>query len=224
LVEKLDEPPATLPAQRRPTWQWRERMSMIRIYHQDPSRDGTAYRTFGPLARFDPHVRDGQQQPREDPHGRGTLYLAADLATALAEFYSGQRPEISICPHTRAAWMSPSKSITLLDIGGEGALGIGAPGTLQWGNEPRRLTQRWGRRIYEQYRDLDGIRYQSAHQGGVCIVLWERAPVLRHRVGGDRRLWAVWSRVTVALAGQRRTPRRIAVAECARCRNCGFAD
>jgi hypothetical protein len=221
LVEELDEPPATLPAQP-PAWQWRTRTPAIRVYHEHPNRDGTAYRTFGPLARFDPHVRDGHQQPREDPQGRGTLYLAADLATALAECYSGQRPEVSICPHARAAWMRPSKSTTLLDLTGEGALAIGAPGTLQWGNEPRRLTQRWGRRIYEQYLGLDGIRFQSAHQGGECIVLWERAPALHHLAGGDRRLWAVWSRVAVALAGQRRTPRRIAATECARCRDYGF--
>ncbi len=223
MVEKLDDPPSTLPAEPA-TWQWRERTPAVRIYHEHPSRDGMAPRTFGPLARFDPHVRDSHQQPREDPQGRGVVYLAGDLPTALAESYPGQRPDVSICPHARAAWMSPPTPIALLDITGEGALAIGAPGTLQWGDEPRRRTQRWGRRIYEQYLDLEGIRYQSAHQGGECIVLWERAPALTHLAGGDRRLWAVWSRVTVALAGQRRTPRRIAATECSRCRAAGFAS
>ena len=42
-------------------------------------------RTYGPLNRFDPHVRDRHQRPREDPQGRGVLYLAHDLGTALAE-------------------------------------------------------------------------------------------------------------------------------------------
>ncbi len=196
---------------------------MVRVYHNDPDHDGLAPRTFGPLARFDPHVRDGHKRPREDPQGRGALYLAADLGTALAESYPGQWPEVLICPHARAAWVRPPRSIALLDLAGEGALAIGAPGTLQWGDEPRRRTQRWGRRIYEQYRDLEGIRYQAAHQGGECVVVWERAPAVHRLAGGDRRLWAVWSRVVVALAGQGRTPRRIAASGCQRCRDAGFA-
>ncbi len=196
---------------------------MVRVFHEDPEHDGMAPRTFGPLARFDPHVRDGHQRPRENPQGRGAMYLAANLATALAESYPEQWPEVLICPHARAAWVSPPKSISLLDLTGEGALAIGAPGTLQWGNEPRRRTQRWGRRIYEQYHDLDGIRYQGAHQGGECVVVWERAPALHRLAGGDRRLWAVWSRVAIALAGQGRTPRRVAATGCERCRDAGFA-
>jgi hypothetical protein len=168
---------------------------MVRVYHENPDSDGMSPRTFGPLARFDPHVRDSHQRPRTDPQGRSVLYLAANLATALAESYPGQWPEVSICPHARAAWMRPAAPITLLDLTGEGALAIGAPGTLQWGDEPRRRTQRWGRRIYEQYHSLEGIRYQAAHQSGESVVLWERAPALHRLPGGDRRLWAVWSRV-----------------------------
>jgi hypothetical protein len=196
---------------------------MVRVYHEDPRHDAMAPRTFGPVARFDPHVRDGHQKPREDPQGRGALYLAADLATGLAEYYPEQWPEVSICPHARASWVRPTKSVPLVDLTGEGALAIGAPGTLQWGDEPRRRTQRWGRRIYEQYSDLDGIRYQSAHQGGECIVLWERAGPLQPLAGGDCRLWAVWSRVVVALAPQRRTPHRVAAFSCERCCEAGFA-
>lgn len=196
--------------------------ALVRIYHEDPHRDGLAPRTFGPVARFDPHVRDGHQKPRKDPHGRGVLYLAAGLSTALAESYPEQWPEVFICPHTRAGWVRPAESIPLLDLTGEGALAIGAPGTLQWGDEPRRRTQRWGRRIYEQYSNLDGIRYQAAHQGGECVVLWERAAAVQRLAGGDRRLWVVWSRVVVALAAQRRTPRRVAASGCERCREAGF--
>lgn len=221
MVAKLGDPPPKLPANP-PTWQWREQQPMIRVYHEDPHHDGLAPRTFGPLARFDPHVRDGHQNPREDPQHRSALYLAADLATALAESYPGQWPEVLICPNTRAAWMCPPKSIGLLDLSGDGALAIGAPGTLQWGNEPRRRTQRWGRRIHEQYQDLDGIRYQAAHQGGECVVIWERAPALHRLPGGDRRLTAVWAHVIMALAGQGRKPRRIAAANCERCHEVGL--
>jgi hypothetical protein len=98
--------------------------------------------------------------------------------------------------------------MALLDLSDEGALAIGATGTLQWGDEPRRRTRRWGRHIYEQYSHLEGIRYQAAHQSGECIVLWERAPTLQHLPDSDRKLWAVWSRVVTALAGQRRKQKR----------------
>lgn len=101
---------------------------MVRVYHEQPDHDGMTPRTFGPLARFDPHVRDSHQRPRTDPQDRGVLYLAADLATALAESYPGQWPEVSICPHARAAWVCPPTPIALLDLTGEGALAIGAPG------------------------------------------------------------------------------------------------
>ncbi len=195
---------------------------MVRVYHEGHAQEPFAPRTFGPLARFDPHVRDGRQRAREDPQGRGVLYLAADLGTALAESYPGQWPEVSICLHARAAWLSPPTAIPLLDLSGDGALAIGATGPLEWGDEPRRRTQRWARRIYEQYGALDGIRYRAAHQGGECVVLWERAPALQGSPGGDRSLWAVWSRVVVALAGQRRAPRRVAASDCSRCRELGL--
>jgi hypothetical protein len=189
---------------------------MVRIYHAHPHRDGMAPRTFGPLNRFDPHVRDRHGRPREDPQGRGVLYLAGDLATALAEAYSGQWPQVDICPGARAGWARPLTPIRLVDLTGNGALAIGAVGTVAWGNEPRRRTQRWGRKIYEQYAGLHGISYSGAHQGGASVALWERAPALERPPGGDRRLWAVWPHVVAALASQNRYPRRIAA-----CRRCG---
>ena len=183
---------------------------MVRVYHEHPHQDGLAPRTFGPLHRFDPHVRDQRRRPREDPQGRGVVYLAHDLATALAEAYSGQWPEVGVCPHARAGWVRPAAAIRLLDLTGDGALAIGAVGTIATGDEPRRRTQRWARRIYEQYAHLDGIRYHAAHQGGEAVVLWERAPALDRPAGGDRSLWAVWPYVVMALAGQRRYPVRVA--------------
>jgi hypothetical protein len=195
---------------------------MVRVYHERATQDEMAPRVFGPLARFDPHVRDRHQRPRDDPHSRSVIYLAADLPTALAEAYPGLWPEVPICPHTRAGWVSPHRPVALLDLTGNGAMAIGAVGTLQWGDEPRRRTQRWARRIYEQYDHLNGIRYQAAHQGGESVVVWDRAPTLDPRVGGDRKLWAVWSRVVMALASQRRTPRRIDAADCRACRDAGL--
>ena len=195
---------------------------MLRVYHQHPRRDGLAPRTYGPTARFDPHVRDRRSQPREDPEGRGVLYLGRDLDTGLAEAYSGQWPQVNICPHARAAWMDPTEPVELVDLTGNGAIKIGALGTLAAGDEPRRRTQRWGRRIYEQYTHLDGIWYQAAHQGGESVALWERAPALESAPGGDRSLWAIWPHVIVALAPQGRQPRRINPTVCDDCRKAGY--
>jgi hypothetical protein len=195
---------------------------MVRVYHEHPGREPTRPRTFGPVARFDPQMRDRRQHPRTDPQGRGALYLAEDLGTALAEAYSGLWPEVPICPHARAVWLLPPRAIDLLDLTGPGAMAIGAVGTLQWGDEPRHRTQRWARKLYEQYAELDGTCYQAAHQGGIAVVLWDRAPTLEGPAGGDRKLWAVWSRVTVALAGQGRTARRTDPSDCAGCQHAGF--
>jgi hypothetical protein len=223
VVAPLTDPPAVLPADP-DEWIWPAGVPFVRIYHEHPHHDGLQPRTFGPLHRFDPHVRDRRQQPREDPHGRGVLYLARDLRTALAEAFSGQTPEVAICPHARAGWVAPATPLRLLELTGDGAMAIGAVGTIATGAEPRRRTQRWARRIYEQYAHLDGIHYRGAHQGGEAVALWDRAPALDRLSGGDRTLWAVWPRVAVALAAQRRYPRRLGAADCGACHTAGYTS
>jgi RES domain len=140
----------------------------------------------------------------------------------LAEAYAGQWPEVAICPHARALWIRPVRPLDLLDLTSDGALAIGAVGTLAWGDEPRDLTQRWARWIYEQYSDLDGIWYRAAHQGGEAAALWDRAR-RDGAEGGDRSLWTVWRYVQVELARQRRQPRRIPARHCTTCRDNGYA-
>jgi RES domain len=222
VVTRRGDPPATLPADP-PRWLWARSEPFVRVYHEHPTRDGVAPRTFGPIGRFDPHVRDRRRQPREDPQGRGVRYLARDLGTALAEAYPGQWPTVAICPHARAAWLRPSETIALLDLTGDGAIAIGAVGTLAWGDEPRRRTQRWARSIYEQYTHLDGIHYRAAHQGGESVALSERSSELIRASGGDRKLWAVWKHLVTALAGQRRHPRRSSARHCGTCCDYGYA-
>lgn len=195
---------------------------MVRVYHEHPGRGGMTFRSFGPLARLDPHVRDARQRPRESPEGRGVLYLAADLRTALAEAYPDQWPQVMICPHACAAWLAPTRPLELLDLTADGALAIGAVGTLAWGDEPRRRTQRSARRIYERYADLDGVRYRAAHQGGESLALWDRVHGLAGGAGLDRSLWSAWSRLVAALAAQRRAPRRIPATDCATCQTAGY--
>ena len=59
---------------------------------------------------------------------------------------------------------------------------------------------------------LTGIRLNSSFNGATVHQL----------TGGDRKLWALWSRVTVALAGQGRAPRRIDPANCRACHEAGL--
>jgi hypothetical protein len=201
---------------------WAPHDWMIRVYHAHPNRAPLQARTFGPLHRFDPHVRDRRQRPREQPDGRGTMYLTENLACALAESFPEQWPEVSICPSQYAVLAGPDQPAALLDLTGDGAMKIGAVATLGSGREPRQLTQRWGRAIYEDFPQLHGIRYRGAHQGGVCVVVWERSDALEVRPGTaapGRQLLepAMLDRVRVALSAQGRYPVAISSDDCPRC-------
>jgi hypothetical protein len=70
----------------------------------------------------------------------------------------------------RGVVMRPSTPVDLLDITGDGVMKIGAVAGLASGDYPRRLTQRWGRAIYEDLSMFAGIRYLGAHQNGECVV------------------------------------------------------
>ena len=204
---------------------------MVRVYHAHPDGAPQYPRTFGPLNRFDPHVRDRHRRPREQPDRRGVNYLAETLGCALAEAFPDQWPEVAICPRRLAVLAAPGAPATLLDLTGDGAMRIGAIATLGSGNEPRHLTQRWGRAIYEDFPTLDGVRYRAAHQGGLVIAVWERTGVLRLHPGtpvysadltgetrGDALLEPVMlERVEVALAAQGRYPRAITARDCPHC-------
>jgi transposase len=147
------------------------------------------------------------------------IYLADDLACALAEAFQEQPFEVAICPNMRATWAKAHGSARLLDLTGDGTMFIGAVGALSSGRELRRRTQRWGRAIYEDYGHLSGIRYRAAHQGGLALALWETAPAMVAIPGQDRALRerGVWERVVVALAAQGRVAERVRADECRQC-------
>lgn len=200
---------------------------MVRIYHRHPDRFPLRARTFGPLNRFDPQVRDRHQQPREQRDGRGVIYFARDVACGLAESFPGQSPEVLICPNRYALLAAPRADSTLLDLTGNGVLHIGAVGTLGAGNERRRMTQRWARAIYEDFPTLDGIRYRAAHQGGIAVALWERGEPLQSApdtgAPGYALAGALLNRVTHQLALQGRAPVPIPAVHCADCTRAGLA-
>jgi hypothetical protein len=131
VVTKLRRPARPLPdpGNQYDRW-WSPGSWMVRLYHEVPSREPLNPRTYGPLNRFDPHVRDRQQRPREQIDGRGVLYLAENLGCALAEGLPEQSPEIAICPGRYLIMVSPVRSLRLLDLTGDGAMKIGAVATL----------------------------------------------------------------------------------------------
>jgi hypothetical protein len=154
-------------------------------------------------------------------------YLGDTLGCGLAEAFPGQWPEVRICPNHHAAQAAPCQPVELLDLTGDGAMAIGGVGTLGSGNEPRRLTQRWARAIYEDLPNLAGVLYRGAHQGGTSVAVWERAGELQTRPGipadGQALSGPLAARVTVALARQGRRPVWIAAASCEDCRKAGLA-
>ena len=189
------------------------------MYHVHPVHSGRQHRLFGPLNRFDQQIRDRHQQPKPQPDGRGVMYLAETLGTALTEAFQEQGVEVGICPNMRAVAVAPSSAVELLDITGDGVMKIGAVAGLASGAYPRRLTQRWGRAIYEDLPEFSGVRYRGAHQNGICVVAWERTGPLVVDPAEDFSLRSrtLWDRVVVALADQGRATERITVGACPIC-------
>jgi hypothetical protein len=229
VVTPLRPPARPLPAPSdEHLWTWRPDDYLFRVFHEHPDRPPLRARTFGPLNRFDPHVRDVKQRPREQAEGRGVNYLSVTLACALAEAFPDEWPAVAICPSARVVLAAPAVEVTLLDLTGDGALSVGAVGTLGSGNEPRRLTQRWARAIYEDYPSLAGIRYRAAHQGGVALAVWDRAGVLHVPPGTVAPPPAlldagIADRVLVALGSQGRYPVAVGASSCRRCREASAA-
>jgi hypothetical protein len=167
--------------------------------------------------RFDHQVRDRHQRAKVQPDGRGVIYLAETLGTALAEAFQGQDVEVGVCPNMRAVPMAPADVTELLDLTSDGVMKIGALAGLASGHYSRRLTQRWGRAIYEDLEAFAGIRYRGAHQNGICVVGWERTGPLAFEDDEDLELdERLWDRVIVELSDQGRVATKIDIVDCPR--------
>ena len=163
-------------------WQW------CRVYHREARTPrGDAARTFGPLARFDPHTPN-PAHPAVDPTGRSVLYVGDGLATSACEVF-GETGEALICPSWRVALLEPITRLRLLDLVRPGsAMAIGALPTLGDGDLPRSLTQEWARAIYEDHplgAPAGGIRYRSAFNAGIALALWDTTGKIRVLVDGN---------------------------------------
>lgn len=226
MVAKLGSPKRPLPDDDLPEWAWAPTQKLLRVYHVHPDHSGRQHRVFGPLNRFDHQIRDRHRRPKTQPDGRGVIYLAETLGTALAEAFQEQGVDVGVCPNMRAVAMAPATIVVLLDITGDGVMKIGALAGLASGAYPRFLTQRWARAMYEDLPNFMGVRYYGAHQNGICVVAWERTGPLVFDPAEDFSLRSkrLWTRVVVALANQGRAAQRITVSGCSTCQRYGLKN
>jgi RES domain-containing protein len=199
----------------------------VRVYHQSGhTPTPLTRRVYGPTARFDPHtVTDPDMAARECPQRRAVIYLAKTLGTALAEVF-GMVKEAEICPNYRVAALAITHRCHLQDLTSEGCMALDTVTALSQADVPRPLTQQWARAIYEDEpagRPVDGIIYNGAHDHGLCLALFERAPML-HLAGGTtgsalgEPLLGLQSQVERALRRRSRRFRAVDAKECKRCR------
>jgi hypothetical protein len=157
---------------------------LYRIY--DPGaphgpRSGTAFRYWGPLARFDHHRGTGRRERR------GIWYGGLTLACAVVEAFDVGVVE----PGTkRLARVHTTRELLLLDLRGRAAMRAGTVAAIAAGDHA--LSQPWARYFYEYdavYGELDGLFYLSAHNGQLAVALYERGrDALELPAGRDARL------------------------------------
>lgn len=240
---RLGEPPRPLPTGGRIIeWDSGDE-AWWRVYHRDyRSPDPLHRRTFGPVSRFD-HHQAPPGAPAEDPDGRSALYLGREPAVAAAEVFWDQEDDeynlgadplvARVCVRHHVAQVRPRREAArLLSIVGADVDLIGALPELSTGSADQHpIAQAWARAVYEDYTDAGvcGIMYQGAHQFGICVVLWDRAPTLDviQDAKGDRD-WQVhqpgaWERVLAAYsASGRRHMTKVTSDRCPRCRELGL--
>jgi hypothetical protein len=209
-------------------WRWDGRRPWFRVYHAGPGRTATGQRRFGPLARFDHHTPP-YGRPAECPAGRSVIYLGDSLRTAAAEVF-GEHGVALICPRYRVAALIPRGAAVVQNLRGVGAMMIGGLPAMNVADVPRPETQAWARAIYED-RPADpavsGVRYTSAHAGGIALALWDSAPNLvvavRDRIRQDLSLieTRIYPRLLTALVPLRIELRVIGSDVCPRCTHTG---
>ena len=140
---------------------------LLRVFSPEPYGTGAlTFREHGPHARFDHHAPGGP--------ARGILYGGRDLVCCLGEFF-GDSGAIHP-PGARAARLDLLDEVTLLDLRGTAALGVGTTQAIG-GISQRATTQAWARHLYDHpdLQDVDGLLYAAAVTGRDAFALFERA-------------------------------------------------
>jgi len=131
-----------------------------------------AFRTFGPLLRFDPH-----SLPRSDDPAHGVWYGSSTPHAALGEAFQIDRTIDRERDRPYLTGLSFMRPLAVLDLATDstGAWATRAGGTFAVSTAPHAVTQRWARRIVEAFPDLDGLRYNSRFAGSPCLALFAPA-------------------------------------------------
>jgi RES domain len=129
----------------------------------------SAFRTYGPLLRFDPHAL-----PRGEDPAHGVWYGASTPDSALGEAFQVDRTIDRERGSPYLTGLSFTRPLTVLDLAVDSA-GVWATrvgGTFAISTGPHEVTQRWARAIVEAFADLDGLRYNSRFAGAPCLALF----------------------------------------------------
>jgi hypothetical protein len=128
-----------------------------------------AFRAFGPLLRFDPHVLPKGEDPEH-----GVWYGSSTPETALGEAFQVDRTIDRDRDRPYLTGLSFTRPPTVLDLAtdSEGAWATRVGGTFAISTGMHAVTQRWGRHIVGAFPDLDGLRYNSRFAGGPCMALF----------------------------------------------------
>lgn len=128
-----------------------------------------AFRTYGPLLRFDPHVLP----VGEDPH-HGVWYGGSSPDVALGEAFQVTRTIDRELDSPYLTGLSFTRPLTVLDLAADsvGAWVTRAGGTFAISTAVHSVTQHWARNIVEAFPHLHGLRYNSRFVGGPCLALY----------------------------------------------------
>ena len=128
-----------------------------------------AFRTFGPLLRFDPHAL-----PKGEDPAHGVWYGASTPDAALGEAFQVDRTIDRELDRPYLTGLSFIRPLVVLDLAMEsqGAWATRAGGTFAISTGPHGVTQHWTRNIVEAFPDLDGLRYNSRLAGAPCLALY----------------------------------------------------
>lgn len=128
-----------------------------------------AFRTYGPLLRFDPHTL-----PRGEDPAHGVWYGSSTPQAALGEAFQVDRTIDRERDRPYLTGLSFTRPLAVLDLAADstGAWATRAGGTFALSTGPHAVTQRWARHIAEAFSDLDGLRYNSRYAGAPCLALF----------------------------------------------------
>ena len=115
--------------------------------------------------------------------GYTVLYAATDFATAFVEtvvrdrLAGRKRREVALREVTARVWVQiagrPGRTLTLLDLRGDGCARIGAP-TDVVGARSHSAGRAFGRAIYDGYPEVEGVLYESRLNGADAYAVFDR--------------------------------------------------